>query len=54
MILAKQPSIEDVKLQRELIAHIEPADDELLAEENRVQVITDDEEASQTEKNQAE
>lgn len=54
MILAKQPSIEDVKLQRELIAHIEPADDELLAEENRVRVIAEDEEVAQTEKNQAE
>ena len=54
MILAKQPSIEDVKLQRELIAHIEPADDELLAEENRVQVITDDEEVAPADKDEAE
>ena len=31
MILAKQPSIEDNKEARELIAHIEPADDEFAA-----------------------
>lgn len=31
MILAKQPSIEDNKNPRELIAHIEPADDEILS-----------------------
>lgn len=31
MILAKQPSIEDNKTTRELIAHIEPADDEILS-----------------------
>ncbi len=42
MILAKQPSVEDAKQQRELIAHIEPADDELLAAENLVEVITDE------------
>lgn len=30
MILAKQPSIEDNKTTRDLIAHIEPADDEIL------------------------
>ena len=46
MILAKQPSIEDVKLQRELIAHIEPADDELLAAEGLVEVITDEDDES--------
>jgi hypothetical protein len=31
MILAKQPSIEDNKEARELIAHIEPADDDFAA-----------------------
>lgn len=32
MILAENPSIEDKKHTRDLIAHIEPADDELLRE----------------------
>ena len=32
MILANQPSIEDKKHARDLIAHIEPADDEVLSE----------------------
>lgn len=54
MILAKQPSIEDVKSERELIAHIEPADDELLMEDNRVQVIATDEEVAPADNDAAE
>lgn len=39
MILAEQPSIENLKHERELIAHIQPADDELLAQEGQVEVV---------------
>ena len=46
MILANQPSIEDKKHARDLIAHIEPADDELLAAEGLVEVITDEDDES--------
>ena len=53
MILAENPSIENVKHQRELIAHIQPADDELLAEEALVEVITDDEEEAETEEDES-
>ena len=40
MILAKQPSIEDNKEARELIAHIEPADDEFASS---IEPIAEDE-----------
>ena len=43
MIITKQPSIEDAKLQRELIAHIEPVDEDLLADEDRVKIVPDEE-----------
>ena len=53
MILAENPSIENVKPQRELIAHIEPADDEIIAEENLVQIISDDEEEVEDEEDES-
>lgn len=46
MIITKQPSIEDAKLQRELIAHIEPVDEDLLADEDRVKIVPDEEGAA--------
>ena len=42
MILSKQPSIEDAKHPSELIAHIEPAGDDLLAGEDQIEVVEDD------------
>ena len=45
MILAKQPSIGEEKLPRDLIAHIEPADDDLLTDE--IDAVLDDEPISE-------